>query len=434
MDLPTFKNPIYTRLKEHVLFENEISKKRKDLESQYFTLLADFSFNQHVIQNQIQDILKEKNYKDCSSLSDIKEFSLLIKLSSIHNVPIENNVFESFEYLLNELVSSKTYPVVAKSTISWILKDVQAFEPLLLKLQEQLDQNCIKYLSKYEYKEGIELAFGSNNDSAIDKIISNPIQFTKHAQNWPRDKIAKAIIRLNSVEGFSLSELVKILESKIDQEFSSWVEPDIWLAIIESEKIVNSNISQSEIDSVLNNLKNAKDSWAKIIESIDKEGVHIRLNNVMKRPTFSPFEDTLSLLALKCQDREYTIQISKKRYEDLILFENKIDSIPLLRSEIILYASCIFLLATIETYLAHLIITSYESFSSFINAISKYDPSNTVAILFDVIGNPFLAFGFFLWWLIRLIKYPIDKKAFNWKSIFISCPLWFLFKKIFKND
>lgn len=431
---PTYQNPIYSRLSEHVLFEYELSKKKHDIESQLFTLLADFVFDKQRVRNDLNDLLDESYFNKIDSLSKIKELALLFNISPKYDIKLSSELESNLSYLLKDLNSSVHYPIVSKSLVCWILKETENFSSCINDLQSQLRQKSLELLDEYKYLEAIEVAFGCTDSNCLDKIKENPIQFNQHTSGWPSDKLAKAIIRLSPCTDFHLEQLVDKLERKLHDDYSSWIEPDIWLAVIESEKIINSNMEQEEINNLLHNLKSSKNSWASIVDNIENEGVHIKLSSIIKSPAFSPVEDTLSILALNIAGRSETVQLTEKKFRELNKFTSDIEKTPLSPKEIILYAIGLLALTALAGYLLVQVLDKFSSINEFFNVVKTYDYSNFVALIMDIFLNPIIGFGFVLWWIVKLMLYPIDKKEFSVKALFSSIPLISYVKKLFQND
>jgi len=426
-----FKNQVYSRLSEHIVFENEISKSRKDYESLLFTLLVPGIFTDSEKREIVKDVEANIASKKLTSLSEIKLLSLFVAVSKEVGLSVSKDVKDSLKSMLERLDQSASYPAASKSLICWILDSSNEFEKQLDKIKETLTIKSKEHQDKFQYLDGIELAFGVSSRTCLDTIINTPRQFFLEAQSWSRDKIAKSIIRLSQDSRFNTYDLVKLLETKIDEELSSWVEPDVWLAVIESEKVINSNIPPDDINVILDNLSNKSSSWAKMVSKINDDGVYLKLNNIIKSPAFSPIEDSLSLIALNISGRDTVIQLSQDEYKKLSKFADLKNLIPF--SSKILY-SYLSLLISVS------IIIGCLSFSLFQNAsletISKFleltlnGEFGTIMARFDYI---LLFFSYCLWWLYKLINIPFDSDRIKTVTLLTSPPIFSsVLKKIIK--
>ena len=429
-----FNNHIFSRLREHVIFENEISRAREDFESYLFTLYAP-----SLVRSAEEQIIKTSelnniNLNEINSLSRIKEFAYYIGLSSRLGLNLTKDQRDTFASLLNDLIDSSAYPDSSKSIICWVLRDIKEFKSQTEKLEEQLEKKALDAFSRFNYQEGLEIAFGVKSDKCISKVIENPIQFTNEALKWSRDKLSKSIIRLTDVTNFDVSNLVNELERKIEDELSSWIEPDVWLAVIESEKIINSNIPQDDINEVMENLASSSKSWAKIVDDISKDGIHLRLNSVIKSPAFSPIEDTFSLIALHMNERERTIQLSEREFEELTIYSGKLGLVAFSKVSLSIYMATI---TIIVAYLAYFFISTSNSQVGFIATLK--DPlehllNGEFGSLLSKTNILIMAFGYSIWWLLILVKKPFLKGELTLKSYFNTIPIISKIAKSVKND
>lgn len=429
-----FNNHIYSRLREHVVFENEISRAREDTESYLFTLYAPIlvgDSDEQIIKTPRPDNI---NLNEINTLSRIKEFAYYIGLSERLGLKLTNAQRDTFSALLNELLDSSAYPASSKSIICWVLRDIQEFRSQIEKIEEQLEKKALDEFSRFNYQEGIEISFGIKSDRCIAKIIENPIQFTKEAINWSRDKLSKSIIRLTNVDNFDVSNLVNELEKKIEDELSSWIEPDVWLAVIESEKIINSNIPQEDVSEVLENLASSNKSWAKLIDDISKDGIHLRLNSVIKSPAFSPIEDTFSLIALHINERERTIQLSKREFDELSIYSGKLGLIAFSKASLSIYLGTI---TSLVAYVLYFLISTSNSDVGLIATLKdplKHLLNGEFGSLLSQTNILIMAFGYSIWWLFILIKRPFLKGELTLKSYFDTIPIISRIVKSFKNN
>lgn len=316
------KNPIFIRLAEQVLLEHNLYKQREGGMDYLATFICDFLHQPSYIENCLKQFLFKSGLSPLS-LENLPQYAIPVQLATRYNFTVNLPPIVDIAYHLSELAKTKSYPSSLKSTILFFLKDIYPFELQLKRVEAELLDEARAAKKERKFHALPDILFGCRSQgfflpNELEEIVRN------YSEDWTREKVSKFILFLQTDESPSeyLDKLVRILEMKIDEEFNSWIEPDIWFSIIESEKLVNSNIEEEDLRVLLRNLKEAKVSWSEVIEEIEKEGVFLRLRNFAGKGGFASFEDALSLLSLKRSGREQVYAIDKIAAEEYRKLKN----------------------------------------------------------------------------------------------------------------
>lgn len=311
-----FKNPIYSRLCEQLLLEHSIHRERKSGLDFSITLVCDHLFGREDLAQHLK-LSRDQDAK--VTIANIVHTSILVTLDKRHQVGLFSDSFLRSNILdkIIAISTSQSFPSSSKSLVIFFLKEISLFQEACSSISGKLSLLVKSQLDERNYSVVPDLIFGCLDR---DILSNNDVQaLAGDAIFWTREKIAKMVLYLisNGMQDDAMS-FVKILENKIEEEFNSWIEPDIWLSIIESEKLINSNLPIDEVRLLLQNLKRTNVAWSKVIEGIETDGIFIRLNSFQGKAVFSSTEDSLSVLALKKAQRQTVFQINS---EDAQLFE-----------------------------------------------------------------------------------------------------------------
>jgi hypothetical protein len=416
------RNLTYDRLVDQVKIEYEIGRSRESITDQGFALLCDFAYeeNDHLKKSEaLLEVLTDKEVK----VSNVLEYSLLLHLKSLHDKKVSSDILDKVKYYLQELVKSQSYPIGNKGLILYLIKDVPELKGIAQKMNSSLLKRAASLFNDNRNIElVIDTCFACEDQEGKLSAIDLHNELKEKLNDLPRDKVAKSILYLSKVDDLDLSELIDGLEEKINQDFSNWIKPDIWLAIIESEKLVNSNLPQEELEKILKNLKESKSDWSQKIESIEKGGVFLNLGEISRSPNFSPLEDSLCLLALKRLGKDKVIQLSQKDAKD---FENYkiLDKKGLItdlksvnRFGVFIMLNIILSTAILLFYLDSL----NELFVSFWE--TKTNPKSPKEII-SYIFNPVVIILINFWWLYLVWRRFTQNGTLIWKEILLDYPI-----------
>ncbi len=416
------RNLTYDRLADQVKIEYEIGKSRGSVADQGFALLCDFAYEENDHLKKVEVLFQGLTDKEVK-VSNVLEYSLLLHLKSLHDKKVSSEILDKVKYYLQELLKSQSYPIGNKGLILFLIKDV----PELKAIAQVMNSSLLKRAaSLFNDNRKIELVidtcFACEDQEGKLSAIDLHNELKEKLNDLSRDKVAKALLYLSKVEELDLSELIDGLEEKINQDFSNWIKPDIWLAIIESEKLVNSNLPQEELEKILKNLKESKSDWSQKIESIEKGGVFLNLGEISRSPNFSPLEDSLSLFALNRLGKDKVIQLSQRDVEDFKTYKT-LDKKGLITDLKSVNSFGFFIMLNIVSCAAILLFyldSLNELFVSFWE--TKTNPKSPKEII-SYIFNPVVIILINFWWLYFVWRRLTQNRTLTWKEILLDYPI-----------
>lgn len=401
-----YDNPIYSLLVEQLIVQNQVFANKSRTE--YLTTLLspiDDSHNLFASYNAIADeILNQNDLR----LSDIWDCSALLFSAKRAKYSIPSKfIANNYCSLLNDLICSSIFPYSQKSFILFLIRDITQCSDKIATLNSQLLIYVKSRINKNNFQNAFDFLFGCNYKRE-DFQDAFWMDLERQSKNWNREKLSKCIISLMSNNLFTsdYNFLIHRLESQVKNEFSHWTEPDIWFSLIESEKIINSNLEFEQIQDLINNLGRSGTSWLSPINKIHKDGVFIKLNSFHKTFSFSPTEDALSLIALNVVKRQKVIQINEEDYNELRQsHELQIKDLSVDRKGVLVFTTILLLSTIATTYFV-----SQEDFSSLGKNITKIVgekfPPETMKDWLKLVLNPLVILIMAVWWNIK-----------NWKTL-----------------
>ena len=427
------RNANFDKLIEHVRIEKEIGKIRNSISDHGIGMLCEFAFDQIVIEEETSSLLA-KLEKNKVSLSNIYENSLILSLASKNNIKFNNEYRERIKYSIEELIASKSYPIGKKALIYYFLKDLSWLNGVTLRLNEYLKTNGKEF---FDDSRNIELIIDSSFACQdLEQVLSINELLSKVSSNskaLPREKLAKAIILLSQYDDLNITKLIDDLEESINKDLSSWDNPDIWFAILESEKLISSNLDWQDLNKLLENLKASNSKWSQVIRNIQEDGVFINLTGIVQSPKFSPLQDVLSLKALKATNRDKIIQLSSSDSIEFQKFKSiEKNGIITNKRNVNMFAFFVLFIMLLNIIL---IFSNYEnlmeSFNIFWQSSTKpKSPANIVRYMI----NPISLILINVWWLGIVWNAFNNEGTLSLKSIFRSYPMIkYLFKFFSKS-
>ncbi len=308
------------RLKDQILLENKVFFDRTDAFHYGLTLLCDNIYS--VDQRQENRAFVEKYFQDFRSIdvTNAHEVLLLLALSCKFGIALNRQITESATVTLLRVAEAERLPLSIKGFILYLAKQsniqteaVNAFETRLQEIGRQhLESNNVEYT--------IDAVLGTSSFLTDTEIEQFKVSAMKKAADMTREKLAKCVLILHRWKVEIPTGLIKSLEEKIEYDFSNWIVPDILFALIESEKLVNSNIPPEQLEDIFDSLKRSGSRWTQMVETVKESGIVIDLKRFVRMPALSPVDDVLSYLALKCAKREYIYQVEEADYEEYLKF------------------------------------------------------------------------------------------------------------------
>ena len=418
------RNLAYNQLADQIRIESKVFRVRGTHLDFLMTLVCDFLFKQDEYETALEEA-NDKLKKTSPSLENITEFSILLKLAkknSFLEVPIDK-----VREVISEAINSNAYPLSAKGTILFLIRDVTDLRRESGELNKLLISHLEKLLKDRKFFAAPDIMLGCTIDGKNSEVFKEHISsLIEEAPKWSRSKVSKLILFLkqNGFDNEQSNILLNILEEKINEEFRTLVEPDLWFSILESEKLINSNMPEQELKALFKNLKMLSSNWSDLIQRVEKDGVFLKLNSLQGTIGFSSIEDVFSILALKAFERNTIYEISKA---DAQLLRSEVytdTSIP--RHEVVK-----FVLVTIATVIVICLLLRNIQPVEEIKKLINISAPETIAELLNLIPNRTIVSIFFGLWNYNLWKELVRTRTLTFKRFIIGIPIAgkLLFKK-----
>lgn len=401
------KSQVFFNLKQQILLENRVFSARKDYASQAITLLSGSCFTQEEMYNQICSLIKLGLYND-TTISSAYENALIYYLAKNSDIEIPLKLKEYItEYALKSIIT-KRFPMSLRALVGYLLVNGKVQSEGLKHGIENLHNEALGLIKNGNIVAAIDGLFASH--SLDEKNIATLYGFVKsEASNIGREKVAKFALELMRWDKPEQDDVLDQLEELIESDFQYWVVPDIQFALIESEKLVNTNLPLNVIIDLFDMLKKSGEPWANKIDGIKDKGIFVDLSSYSRMPSFSPVEDVLSIIALIEGKRIEKYELSKEEYKDFLQLRNieQNGKMASLDGAIILacfyfFIGIVFCLNTVLRWTVMI-----DSFGT-IRTIST-DPGN-IGEWFGLLTNPIVITIYLLYWA-RLIylKYKVNR-------------------------
>ena len=247
------KSQVFFNLKQQILLENRVFSARKDYASQAITLLSGSCFTQEEMYNQICSLIKLGLYND-TTISSAYENALIYYLAKNSDIEIPLKLKEYItEYALKSIIT-KRFPMSLRALVGYLLVNGKVQSEGLKHGIENLHNEALGLIKNGNIVAAIDGLFASH--SLDEKNIATLYGFVKsEASNIGREKVAKFALELMRWDKPEQDDVLDQLEELIESDFQYWVVPDIQFALIESEKLVNTNLPLNVIIDLFDMLK-----------------------------------------------------------------------------------------------------------------------------------------------------------------------------------
>jgi hypothetical protein len=411
---------LYLKLKQQISLENKVFSSKNNNLFTALTLVCDSCFDNQYIKKEYSKIIDRIDINSLD-ISFATEYSLLYYLSKKNHLPFPNNIKSFIKEECINTITISAIPINNRAITAYILKQANYRNAKLDISIKELYSESIELLSNGKIISGIDGLFGvpEVSDNDLEKII---YYFEQNREFFNREKIAKLSVKLLEWNCDKAKDLLHVLYDLIDTEFKSWVEPDIHFALIESEKLINSNLPPEVINEILLRLKNTGESWTSIIDTFLEKGVVVDLKSFQPLPNFSPSEDTWSLLALEAGNLTHKYELSEEEYNSynhLRKLNSKV-TMASFKGSLTLYTSSILITAGLSLwiYLNWIDIkTNWES------VLTINISPTTIKDVLNLVFNKLFIIFFVLWWLFNILKCYWHNKDLSIKSIFKCIPI-----------
>ncbi len=411
---------VYIKLQQQIFTENKVYDSRSDTLLQSFTLLCSSCFSKEQIVCQLQNIIN-KIEKDSFNISFSVEYSMIYYLSKEYKMSLSKELATFIKTECIDTISFERFPISNRALIAYFLNKANTNSKKLDIKIESLYKEAIDLLESGDYLAAIDGFFATEKieDKYLKKIeyeISNNKDFLN------REKIAKLTLKFMEWESRESQKLLMLLEDTLKIDLKSWIEPDIQFSLIESEKLINSNLSQEVVNDILDTLKKSGEPWTNIINEFSDRGVVVDLKSFHQMSNFSPSEDTWSYLALEAGQHTTKYELNEEEYLQYskLVKINKTNKIASYKGSLTL---CISLLIQGIGLTVFLFLNWANILNSIRNIKTTITSPSTGQEWIDIFFNPLIIAILIVIWMIRVFKFYKENKDIGVKQVFMSLPI-----------
>ncbi|MDP4092824.1 MAG: hypothetical protein Q8920_05615 [Bacillota bacterium] len=410
----------YTLLKQQVVLENKIYLTRKDTYLQLFTLLCNNCFSSFDLEKQLIDIQESINQLPYDNSVAI-EYTLLYYLLVKNEVKITKITKEAIDTIQVNTLDTSRFPLNSKALIAYFLTFSGVSNQQIIDYINDIKNESISLIENGNVAAAIDGLFALDNIE--ERYLDLMIGYVKeNFRNIGREKLAKFSLELIRWSSKESECILSLLENFIEQDCESWIIPEIQFALIESEKLVNSNLSKDIVNEILYTLKSSGEEWTKSIDEILEDGVIVDLKSYNRMPAFSPNEDVFSLLALTLGDRLSKYEINADEYDEYL----RIMAIENIKNK-----------ATLSGGLVLSLLSLIIGVVSSINIILRWSDLKNISSLFsnlttspgkisewlDFLKNPIVILLILFIWELRLILSFIKRRDLKIRYALFKVPI-----------
>lgn len=421
----------YSQLKQQITVENKVFSTRKNTFLQALTLICTSCFTKQEIKKQFDYFVSILD-DELSDISLSLEYSVLYYLSYINNISPPDKLAKYVKSVCTDAITINNIPLSTRALIAYFLKNSNIKDKKLSDNIQMIYHEAQNVLESGNIAAAIDGFFAADrvDDSIINQILDG---FKKNINQFSREKIAKLTLCTLRWNCKQYNYLLNCLEDAIQTDLQCYLTPDIQFALVESEKLINSNLPAEIINDILDTLKNAGEYWTNTIESFKDNGVIVDLKTFKNMPSFSPTEDVWSVLALEAGNRTNKYQLDTKEfnvYQQLMEIHNK-GKQSTYKGAILLTISSTILSVLITCCLFCWWPKINYSLQNLTNIVTS--PANLGEWL-NFIKNPLIIVAVLITWLSKNIHYFILKRDLSLSIIFKKIPIFSLILKLFKGD
>lgn len=428
----TFTNPLYQILLEHIVIDNQISIAKNLYEQQAVTLMCSPAFS--VDDRKVQlDNLRNILLTSQPQLNNLLLYVIGTKILNEEKAPLNEVVISTIKKNILLASESTSFPIGKKSLINFFIQDIPQFKAEFVVLNNKIIEITNELIADKRSPEIIIDTYFSTNNTSDDEIISLILDYLKKkpiAIN--SSKLSKALILLKNRKIENLPYYIEAYENVLNEELLKWKTSDVWFAIVESEKIINSNLPNEISNTILETLKDLGASWPDRISTIQKDGIFLNLGSNRQIPNFSAMDDYLNYYCIAKIGRDKTVQLTMEEYEEYgkhvdvginsILYDTKSIKLMFIFVGILsisITLICIIFFGDASRYL-----------ESFLEARTK---PVTPTEIFNYVINPIVVFGVLVWWLVNLLHSFFRGNKIEIKTILMKNPIIQILNKFFNR-
>lgn len=428
----TYKNPTYTTLESQLCIEHELSKSKGMVFDSIFPFLCSHLFKDAASADFLRIQLGILNTQGVSA-SNIHLYSLFLALESRNQFWLNKNKKTELRDCLDQIARITALQLGRKAMIAFLC-NFSGNESYVTSLNTFLLAEYETFALKNNWTKAVEAGFCLS----IEKLstIEGPSfeRLKGELGGFSRDKIAKAVFLVSKIWPEKLSEVVSLLEERAEDDFNNWIRPDFWIAIIESEKVINSSLPSEEIQLVFESLRNTSPKSYEIIRNIQEDGIVVNLESLVRTPNFSPIEDTMTLLAMDLAGRKETVQLTQMEYQRLAKTDtmNRVSNKDLDKS-LTIFMIVVFLIATIVFFYAGGLVHEFGMRGLMGKFAAQKLSFDKLTDILSFAFSPIFPFLIGIWWVFNIFKRIRNTRRLTVSGLFIEIP--FLKKIIQKiND
>ncbi len=310
-------NPCFFWISESIKSERAIAQSRGDLDSFAKTLTVDYLVDKIQLKRDYKWLVNKIEENDFSPRYPVA-VSIVLFLNHKKGLPLKKSFTKKAKDLLLKAVSLNLTNQKYIDVYTYISRSKYK----IAGLKERLEKLRHDSESTLNLNTLIEVDFALREKGVKSDLWDKKVDILSKSLNLAR--ISKLGILLNDTlnDNERVNQIVTLVEQRCNETLENMSLPTISLAIYEAEKIINTNLPQEKLRSILEALKVQDKKWSEIISEVSENGVTVDLNKVNNLLNFSIDESIWVLELLSSVSRIRTVQIGKSEYDELSVYQN----------------------------------------------------------------------------------------------------------------
>lgn len=426
----TFINNSYDKLLDEITLSTYISFYRKDVESVVLGLFYDERISEK-IKYEISILLSEYLNSKTPILNNLIIF--LLAYIKKDKIKFPSGRLPEIRNIIDSLIKNEIFPIGQKAHINYMLLKINGFKDQKNELNLHLTKKSNEYFNTGNIEGGILASYSLINNAFLQKHL-------KFCENFIEENIT-GFEGLSRLSTFVKSTIYIARNDESNNQFGAKMEsilskslkydksPDLWFAISESEKIINSNLEDDINQKIIEIIKSSGNNWSKLITNIHSDGITVNIKNAVQFAPPSVIDAFYSLQTIELFNRDYVFSLPIEKADEFKNFTSKSELSTNYKSIYILcgFVGVSFLLITI-------ILTKY---GGIVNAVkifyeTKVNPKSLKDILI-FLSNPIAIIGIILWWICIVFKKITPVYNITVFQIIMDNPIILYLRKFFNN-
>lgn len=333
-------NPVYFWLSENLFTEQTIAEQKKDLDSYALALSCGIEYPAKELKTRFA-LLYNELVKEQFKVKYVIASSILLYLSKKHRLHIKPNHTSQIKGAITSIHDMRL-PFKYKMLTYYFSKQFDSsYAPQLEKVLISERDSWIQQDSFDDLIE-VEFALGSKYFSKVKWD-----NFDLASSAFDIGKLSKlGLLYADTNDSQKVKAIINLVEKRVWEKISTTSLPTISLLVYEAEKLISTNMPTNELIDTLELLKKQNKDWAKLITTIQTDGITVDLKNFNHISGLSSEDICWSINLLKATDREKTYQLSSSEYKSFnnFLKTERKDALPVSRLSILFFTGFVSLI------------------------------------------------------------------------------------------